>query len=146
MLKSEYLLTLKCSQPLPSPPGVLCWLRDHACSFWPRHVTSGILGPRPGIEPGLPAVTGPGPNHWTARKSPRPGLSRHQHLRSMTAWARSRCAALLTDPCIGPGAGGHLHCPGPRPLPRSSSASSSSAETERVDGLVDGATQQSRQT
>ena len=88
------------------------------CSFWPRQVTSGILVSRPGIEPGLPAVTEPGPNHWTARKSPGLGLSCCQRLCSTTTRAPRRCATRLTDPCVGLGSGGRRHCPGPRLLPR----------------------------
>ena len=38
--------------------------------FWLYHATCGILVPRPGIEPGPPAVEAWSPNHWTAREVP----------------------------------------------------------------------------
>ena len=38
--------------------------------FWPRCTACRILVPRPGIEPGPPAVEAPSPNHWTAREFP----------------------------------------------------------------------------
>ena len=39
--------------------------------FWPCHVVCGILVPRPGIEPGPPALEAWSFNHWTAREVPK---------------------------------------------------------------------------
>ena len=39
--------------------------------FWLHHAACGILVPRPGIEPGPPAVEAWSPNHWTAREFPK---------------------------------------------------------------------------
>ena len=39
--------------------------------FWFHHKASGILVPRPGIEPALSAVKAQRPNHWTAREFPK---------------------------------------------------------------------------
>ena len=36
--------------------------------FQPHHAACGILVPRPGIEPGAPALRVPSPNHWTTRE------------------------------------------------------------------------------
>ena len=37
---------------------------------WGGCVACRILVPRPGIEPGPPAVEAQGPNHWTTREYP----------------------------------------------------------------------------
>ena len=36
--------------------------------LWWHPEVCGILVPRPGLEPGAPAVRVPSPNHWTARE------------------------------------------------------------------------------
>ena len=38
--------------------------------FWPYHAACGILVPRSGIKPVLPAVEVQSLNHWTAREVP----------------------------------------------------------------------------
>ena len=39
-------------------------------TFWPHRTACGILVPRPGIEPVLPAPEAWSLNHWTAREFP----------------------------------------------------------------------------
>ena len=43
---------------------------NHLLFSWPHCAACGILVPRPGIEPGPPAVKAPRPNHWTSREVP----------------------------------------------------------------------------
>ena len=47
--------------------GVVCFC--FVLFIWPRHMTCGILVPRPGVKPRPLAVRGQSPNHWTAGNS-----------------------------------------------------------------------------
>ena len=52
----------------PSEAFVFCLFVCFCC--WPRRMASGVLVPRPGIEPGPLVVKVLSPNHWTAREFP----------------------------------------------------------------------------
>ena len=54
------------------------------CFVWPPHVACGILIPRPGIKPMLPAVEAWSPNHWTAREFPCIFLRLENHTKILT--------------------------------------------------------------